>query len=257
MIDTIKMITEFKSKLAGGAVLGPFCKSGDPAFIEAAGYAGFDFVILDLEHGPNTYQTLQNLIRGALCGGALPVVRVPGIHEECIGKALDVGAAAVQIPQVATAAQAELAVRLAKFYPRGERGVCKYVRAAGYSSVPPAEYFKKANETLVILQLEGREAIENLDEITEVQGVDILFVGPYDLSQSLGVPGDVLNPKVTDKMKYIVDKAAAKGITTGTFVDNIENARVWRDAGVRYMSYLVDVGIFMEACKTAVAGFGR
>ena len=111
------------------------------------------------------------------------------------------------------------------------------------------KYFEASKDLLVIIQLEGADAIANLDEILDVDGIDILFVGPYDLSQSLGVPGEVENEIVIEKMKSIIARAQEKGKIVGTFVDNMKNLKLWRDVGVQYLSYSVDIGIFTEACN--------
>ena len=244
----------FKKRLRGGEpVYGPFMKTGDPAFVECAGHAGFDFVILDMEHGPAGFFDLQNLIRGAEAAGILPIVRTADCSETAIGKALDLGAAGVQIPQVRSAKQAREVIDAARFFPKGERGVCRFVRAAGYSSVPRDEYFEKANRALVILQVEGKEVLNSLDGILDVEGLDILFIGPYDLSQSLGVPGQVSHPVVVDAIRSIVERARRAGVVTGVFCDTPEAASLWRQAGVQYLSYSVDVGIFTEACSRIVS----
>lgn len=242
----LELIKDFRKKLADGWVLGPFMKTCDPGFVESAGYAGMDFAILDMEHGPISVEHLQNNIRAAQVSGLLPVVRVNSYEE--ISRALDVGAAAVQVPQVSSAGEAAAAVREARFYPQGERGVCRFVRAAHYSAMDRTDYFSAANQALVIVQLEGQEAIRNLDEIMEVEGIDIMFIGPYDLSQSLEVPGQTTHPLVVQQMKKIVDKAREKNILVGTFTDSLETLKMWSDAGVRYLSYSVDMGIFYEAC---------
>lgn len=248
-----ELIAAFRAKLLAGKVVGPFMKTGDPAFVEAAGYAGMDFAILDMEHGPVSAETMQNNIRAAQLAGMLPVVRVPAISEEAIGKVLDIGAAAVQVPQITCAEDAGKAVRFAKFYPKGERGVCRFVRAAHYSNLERSAYFKTANEALVFIQLEGGEAIRNLDAILSVEGIDLAFIGPYDLSQSLGVPGEVNHPTVIAEMKKIVEAAKAKGIAVGVFADTVAAAKMWLEAGVQYISYSVDVGIFSEACANLVS----
>ncbi len=103
------------------------------------------------------------------------------------------------MPQITNAKQAEEMIKLAKFAPSGMRGVCRFVRAANYSSMDRFEYFKEANESIIILQLEGQEAIDNLEDIIKVEGIDIVFIGPYDLSQSLGVGGQIDHPAVEEK----------------------------------------------------------
>lgn len=246
----MKIIQEFKRKLIDGeAVFGPFMKTSDAAFVEIAGHAGFDFVILDMEHAPFTYANLQNLVMAAELSGTLPIIRAQNSSDIFISKALDIGALGVQVPHITNAAEAESCISAAKFYPAGQRGMDPFVRAASYSSVPRDKYFSQANETLVILQLEGKEAIDNLDEIMNVDGIDILFIGPYDLSQSMGVPGQVNHPSVIGHMESIVNQAKERGIVVGTFTDTLDSARMWKDAGIQYISYGLDVLIFTDACK--------
>jgi 4-hydroxy-2-oxoheptanedioate aldolase len=232
-----------------GPVFGPFSKIADPAVIEVLGHAGFDFVILDMEHGPNSPETLQNLIRAAEIAGIAPIVRVPEDDPGMISKVLDIGAAGVQVPQVTTAQAVREAVRVAKFSPQGERGVCRFVRAADYSSLNKQDYFKQANEAVLIIQLEGREALENLDEILSEPGIDVVFIGPYDLSQSLGVPGETMHPLVVEKTRQIAEACRARGIAVGNFTETVEQSRFWVEQGLRYMSFSVDVGLLYEACR--------
>jgi 4-hydroxy-2-oxoheptanedioate aldolase len=246
-------LQQFKDALANGkSVYGPFMKTGDAAFVECAGHAGFDFCILDMEHGPVDFFTLQNLIRGAEVAGIVPVVRTCDSSETAIGKALDLGAKGIQVPQIQSAEQAHKVIQAAKFYPSGERGVCRFVRAANYSSMQRDEYFAKANEALIILQVEGKQVIHHLEEILSVEGLDVLFIGPYDLSQSLGVPGQVSHPEVIEAIKKITDKAKRAGVTTGVFCDTPEASNLWQHAGIQYISYSVDVGIFTGACRDIV-----
>ncbi len=243
----------FKERLAKGeAVYGPFMKATDAAFVECSGYAGFDFVILDMEHGPVGFSDLQHLVRAAEVSDVISVVRTYDSSEMAIGKALDLGAKGIQVPQVRSASEAREVVKAARFFPDGERGVCRFVRAARYSAIPRDEYFRKANRSLVILQIEGTQAIDELDEILRVEGFDILFVGPYDLSQSLGVLGQVSHPSVIKAIEDITGKARAAGVVLGVFCDTPESAALWRKAGIQYLSYSVDVGIYMEACISII-----
>lgn len=250
-------IEQFREKLGKGPVLGPFSKTSDPAFIEVMGYAGFDFVIIDLEHGPNSVETAQNLIRAAQIAHIFPVVRVKEANLSVIGEVLDIGTGGIQVPQIRNAQDAEKVIHHAKFAPKGQRGVCRFVRAADYSSLDRYRYFSEANSCVVIVHLEGEEAIENLEDIMDVPGLDILFIGPYDLSQSLNVPGQVDHPSVIEKMRQITEKCVARGLAVGTFIENLEDARKWNALGIRYLSYSVDVGIFYESCRKIVTGFNN
>ena len=243
-------IQKFKEKLNNGEyVYGLFSKTSDPMFIEIMGIAGFDFVILDTEHGPTDIEHQQNNIRSCECRGLLPVIRVPYIDDNTIGKAFDIGAQGIQVPQVRTVEDVERIVKYARFHPYGERGVCRFVRAADYSALDRNLYFEKSKELLVILQLEGQEAIKNLSSILEIEGYDIIFIGPYDLSQSLGVTGQIDHPKVISAMEEIVKKAREKGVIVGTFTDTYEMVEKWKTAGIQYISYSTDSGVFYDALK--------
>lgn len=253
----VPQIRDFRRKLTEEYVLGPFSKTSDPAFVEVLGYSGFDFVILDLEHGPNTIETMQDLIRAAQIGDILPIIRTKEDNLNTIGEALDIGCGGVQIPQVKTAAKAKESVIHAKFSPMGNRGVCRFVRAADYSARDRYQYFKEANETVVILQLEGKEALGEFDNIIAVEGIDVIFIGPYDLSQSLGIPGQISNPLVTDKIMEITEKCLKKNVAVGTFVDTLDDAKKWLDCGIKYLSYSVDVGLFYECCKNTIQAIKR
>ena len=241
---------KFKDLLnSGRSVFGPFMNTTDPAFVESIGHTGFDFVVLDLEHGPASLDQLHNLIRAADVSGTFPVVRTPPENLHMIGAVQDAGAKGVLIPQIKTPEEVKKVIKAMRFYPKGERGVSGVVRAAKYSSMRSEDYFKMSNENLLIVQLEGKEAIENIEPISDIEGIDVLFIGPYDLSQSLGVPGQVGHPKVTDTILEAVHKIRAKGLVAGTFVSTPETAQKWIEAGVQFIGYSVDILIFADAAK--------
>lgn len=246
----------FKEKLnSRRTVFGPFSKSSDPGILEVLGYAGFDFVIIDLEHGPNNALNAQDLIRATLLAGAFPIIRIAKNAPEEIGKALDIGAMGIQVPQICTSEDASRAVEAAKFAPKGMRGVCRFVRAAQYSNKDRFSYFEEANETLIILQLEGVEAIQNFEEIISISNIDVIFIGPYDLSQALGVSGQINHPMVRQKMLHIIEGCNKRNIKTGVFTDNMDDALEWKKIGIDYISYSVDMGIMLEACKSLINRF--
>ncbi len=241
-----------RARLARGEVLnGIFCKTTAPEFIECVGHAGFDFCILDQEHSPVGYETLQNLIRAAEVSGVLPVVRTGDAREGSIGTPLDLGAAGVQVPQVVSIKSASEVVRAARFAPLGQRGVCRFVRAARFSAMERTAYFSAANEALVILQLEGTH-LAAYEEIAGLPGVDILFIGPYDLSQKLGLPGEIEHPRVLEEIGKIIAIARAGGKTVGVFADTVAQAARWVALGCQYIAYSVDTGIFYKACRETV-----
>jgi len=239
----------------GKVVFGTFVKIIDPAVIEILGYAGFDFVVIDGEHGPISTESTQNLVRAAESVNITPIIRVRSNDEELIQRALDIGAQGVQIPQINCKSDALKTIKSSKYSPKGERGVDRFVRAANYSSMDKFNYFKVANEeTMVIGHIEGSEGIDNLDEILSVanRGIDVFFIGPYDLSQSLGVSGQLDHPLVIEKMKEVIFKCKKIKIAVGTFVDDISVAEKWVSVGVQYIGVSVDTGILYQASKNIV-----
>ena len=240
-------MTSLRTRLQSGVCIGIFSKTLDSGFVEAAGRAGLDFIILDTEHGPASWETIHNHVRAARMTAMAPLVRVRGLDAHAIGAALDSGAAGVQVPNITTAAQAAEAVAAARFHPMGQRGVCRFVRAAGFGETDKAAYFEDANAALLVLQVEGLEGVENIDSILAVPGFDVLFVGPYDLSQSAGRPGEVEAPEVRALIDRIAAAAAAAGKTLGIFCDNPPALARYRTMGVPYLSYSVDISLFREA----------
>ena len=242
-----------KAKLSNGeAVIGPFVNVNSGALIEIAAYAGFDFVILDTEHGPLDIGACEDLCRVALGAGITPIVRVRENDPPQILRALDIGAGGVQVPQICKKSDAAAVVQAAKYSPQGMRGVSPYTRAARYFADGGA-IFERLNATsMLLVHIEGVEGLENLEEIISVAGLDVIFLGPYDLSQSLGIPGQVNDPRVVDRMREAADLINNAGLTVGTFADTPEAAKRWIDAGVRYVSLSVDTGIYLRGCRQMV-----
>lgn len=199
--------------------------------------------------GVQQARMIRDLMKTRPVVGPFSKLADPGM----ISRVLDIGAAGVQVPQISSADQVKEVVRHAKFAPEGERGVCRFVRAANYSSLEKESYFQQANNALLIIQIEGAEALQNLEEMLVVEGPDIVFIGPYDLSQSLGVPGQIDHPLVVEKTKQIVSACEARGVSTGNFTENPEQTRFWMDQGLRYLSYSVDVGLLYESCRNVVS----
>ena len=241
---------------SGGISCGPFLKIMDPAVVEVAALAGFGHVIIDLEHGPGTIESAQDLVRAAEARGIAPLIRVGTNSESAVLRALDIGAEGVHVPHVSSVEDATRALGSCYYHPAGHRGVCRFVRAAGYSSQDKQEYFAAANaRTVPVLHIEGTAGIESLPDILELNGHGVLFLGPYDLSQSCGVPGQVHHPDVVARMRKAVQLGREQEVAVGTFVDTVEDARVWVELGVQYICLSVDVGIFYDACAGLVKEF--
>ncbi|MBN2452596.1 MAG: aldolase [Lentisphaeria bacterium] len=239
----------------GGSSCGPFLKLADPGVMEIVGLAGFGHAVIDMEHGPLGVETAQNLVRAAELRGVAAMIRVHANEDAAILRALDLGAQGVHVPHIDSAAAAERALRACRFHPDGSRGVCRFVRAAEYTHVPKAEHFARSNDRVVpVLHIEGVAGIDALPAILDVDGHGVIFLGPYDLSQSCGVPGEVHHPDVVARMRRAVDLARSRRVAVGTFVDTVEDGRRWLELGVQYVCVSVDVGIFYDACVALVRG---
>ncbi|RYZ49135.1 MAG: aldolase [Sphingobacteriales bacterium] len=234
-------------------MIGIFSKTTDSNFVEAAGEAGLDFIILDQEHGLASQEMLHNHSRAAKIAGMKAIVRVKGVDANAIGAALDAGADGVQVPNISTVEQVHAVIQAARFFPLGMRGVCRFVRAAQFGKKDKEQYFSGANQATLVLQVEGKEGIEKLDDILKIDGYDVLFIGPYDLSQSLGIPGQVDHPMMLELLDDIAAKAAKAGKKLGTFVDTPKMGRLLSAKGFDYLAYSVDVSIFREACATIIS----
>ena len=236
--------------LEGKAVYGTFALLGEPALVEMIGYAGLDYVLIDMEHSPNTMEQVEQMVRAADVAKTTSIVRVTTNNPELILRALDIGAGGVLVPQVNTAAEAVAAVRAARYAPAGDRGMAGIVRAARYGFVPVTEYVSWANsETVVLTQVEHVDAVKNLDAILEVEGLDGIYVGPADLSQSMGCMGKFDDPEFRRTIHSIIEKTRRTDKWAGIFCFDAKDAAYWRAAGANFITIAADSMIFASALR--------
>lgn len=230
--------------------VGVFMNCGCPEFLEIAGAAGYDFVIIDNEHGGWGCEGNAHMIRAAESFGIVPVVRVSDIDEAEIKRVLDCGAAGVMIPNISSVEQAKRALLYSKFRPEGERGACPFVRANQYGKGNPREYYEKANRDVsVIMLIEGKGGLEAFDDIIELEGVDCIFFGPCDMAVSLGHPGDEGHPEVHNAILDRIRKARDKGIFVGMQGFDGKETKYWMDQGAEYGVTIGDLGLFYRICQ--------
>jgi len=229
---------ELKRKLAEGkTVVGSFVYIPSSKLAEMVGLLGFDFAVIDMEHGPIDSVVAEDMVRAVELSGAAPIVRVTHNTPHLILRALDIGAQALHVPDINTREDAVLAVRSAKYGPEGERGLAG-VRSADYGFKQPlSDYAAEANrETMVIAHIEHYKAVENLDELLAVDGVDIYYLGPQDLSNSLGIPGRAKDPRVVDLVESSIRRIAAAGKVAGCLAVEADAAKRYLDLGARYLA---------------------
>ena len=197
---------------------GLFVGSSSPQVAEAAALAGLDYIIVDLEHGDRTdVASAAELIRAAEIANTPAIVRVPGNNVDDIAGVLDHGAIGICVPHVRTREDAERAVSYARYAPVGVRAMSPYVRAAKYAGAGWDEYWTTANEEIIVMVIvEDRIAMRNLDEIASVPGLDVIWIGVGDLSQDLGMPLQMGDPAVVDSVQRGLDAAKRNGVISFT-----------------------------------------
>jgi 4-hydroxy-2-oxoheptanedioate aldolase len=225
-----------------------------PSFevVEMIGLAGFDAVILDMEHGAYGVESLGPLLLAARARGLFPIARVRTNEASSIGAALDAGAAGVLVPQVSSAVAARAAVSAARFAPDGSRGANPWVRAADFTAGPA--WFARANQDVAaMVMIEGREGIAAVPEILNTPALDAVFLGPVDLSHALGVPGETEHPLVLAQVERVVAQARARGMAVAVFAPTAKTARRWLDLGVGFVALGVDTAHILAGFRAVLA----
>ena len=243
-----------KRKLKDGhSVFGPFMMMASPAATEVVAAAGFDFCLFDMEHGTFDIETVENCLRACELHDVVGLIRTPDGSPQTVSRILDAGAQGILVPHVKSADQAASVVSAMTFGPPGARGINAVSRAANYGKCDYLEFFREADEeTLIMIQIEDREAADELDAIAQVPGLDVIFCGPYDLSRSLGHIGRPEHPEVKRVVERIVEVAAAKeNCVPGIYVGSPEGAAEWQSKGARLFAYGGDVGLLGQGAKAA------
>ena len=227
-----------KRRLAAGAtVIGCFFRYPVATLAEFVALGGWDFLVLDAEHGSLQPLDLEDLSRACELHGVTPIVRVTTNEPSTILRFLDAGAHGLQIPWVDSGAAAEAAVRATKYQPRGSRGLAAARSARFGVPEPIGDYVRRSNaETLVVVQVETAEGVANIDEFVGIDGVDVVFIGPTDLAHSLGHVGDTTHPDVRRAMDRVTEVVTASDKALGIFVADPTEAVAWRARGARYLA---------------------
>jgi 4-hydroxy-2-oxoheptanedioate aldolase len=221
--------------------------------VELMGLVGFDFVIIDAEHNPLSVESCLHMVSGADSVGVTPIIRIEVNSRQHILRFLDIGAQGVQLPMINTKSDAESVVQAVKYPPQGLRGIAG-IRSADYGlKTTFKEYIEIANrETMVVTQIENRESIKNIDEMLQVDGIDVFFVGPMDLSVSLGYPGETNHPEVQAVISELSKKIRAKGKIAGTLALDVASVNIAREQGFQYLACATSV-FMVKAAKEYLA----
>lgn len=241
----------FRQKLLDGeVVLGQMVlELFTPGIGHMLAAAGMEFVIFDMEHGRCDISLLSEMIASCRGSNIVPLARVPDVSYRPLSRVLDIGARGVMVPRVETRAQAEEIVAQLKYAPAGRRGVALGIAHDLYRAKGP-EFFAEANEdTAVILLLETEAAFHHLDEIISVPGVDVAWMGHYDLTVSMGIPAQFEHPRFLAAMDALVDSCRRHNVAPGFLPPSPEAAVHWIQKGFRAISLSSDIGVFLEGLQ--------
>jgi len=245
----------FKRALkAGKPQIGLWSSLSSNYSVEVIAGAGFDWILLDSEHSPNDLESVLQQLQAAAPYPTHPVVRVPWNDMVTIKRVLDIGAQSLLVPYVSTAAEAKAAVSYTRYPPKGVRGVAGTTRATRFGRVK--DYAQRAQEELCLLvQVETQGALDNIEAICAVDGIDGVFIGPADLHASLGYTGEIANPKVKPLFDEAIRRIRKAGKAPGILTPSEADARHWLECGALFVAVGADVGILARGAEALAAKF--
>jgi len=254
-METRARPNKVRAALANGkVVLGTVTNFAEPSRVEMIGAAGFDFLVVYLEHHSIGLERLENLIRAAEVSGMTPIVQLPEINESYALRALEAGAMGLIFPHVKTREDAIRCVRATKYPPRGVRGMHPSSRATRFGEATFAQHVREANEqTQVWAIIEDVEGVKNIEEIVTVDGLDVIMPGPGDLSVDLGVPGEWTHPAVIEHLERVVNATKhVAGLSLAPFIAEPPQAKFWVDKGCNILIFQHDSILFSSVYKSCL-----
>lgn len=246
---------------AGGNAFGSFAFLASPDVVEIMGLAGFDYVIIDLEHSPKNWETVANMVRAAELHGMTPLIRVGENSEKAILEVLELGAAGIVVPFVQTVEDVRKAARAMNYPPLGQRGTCTLTRAARYGGLRGEfiPHTRRQNDRLILVaQIEDQLGVDNIEAILACDpGIGALIVGRSDLASSLGVPGQVEDPAVIAATHKVITAArtARRPVPAGIGVYSPQESAKWIEAGCQLFFYSADTALLLNAATSAAQAF--
>ena len=250
------MINSVRQRVLNGDLLtGTFINLGSSLTTEMAGNSGFDWLLLDVEHGPGDHAQLVTQIQAAGATPAAPFVRIESNDPPRFKRVLDLGASGIMVPYVSTVAEAEQAVQSMRYPPKGIRGVAKLNRGSSFG-FDFDDYFANSHEQLTtVVQIETAEAISQIQDIAAVDGVDVLFIGPLDLSVNLGIPQQFDHPTFLEARAKVAEAAKNAGKAVGILLLSPEQVADTVEAGFTFVALGSDGGLVAAGMRQLSAAF--
>lgn len=244
-----------KTLAEGGVCFGTMLRIlKTPHAIPLCAAAGWDYVILDTEHADYNLETLSNMSLASKYEEPALLIRVPDHLYHELARPLDLGIEGLVIPRVDTPEDVRRIIESTKYYPLGSRGASLSATAARYRPCNANEFLKWSNEeTLIVIQIESQQAVEQVEELVSIPGVDAVMIGPFDLSQSMGIPGQLQHPRILDAYERVIEGCNRHGVAPGIHLLSIEAVTRWVKAGMRFVTYQYDIKFFTDACQSALS----
>ncbi len=238
--------------VALGSMVFEFASTGLP---QIAAQAGAEFLVFDMEHTALSIETIRQLLAHSKTVSTIPIVRVPSTEYHWIARCLDAGALGLMVPMVDDVEQARQIVRFAKYPPEGRRGAAFGMAHDDYSGGDVAEKIRSANaEVLLIAQIETAVGLDNVDAIAAVAGIDVLWVGLYDLTNFLGIPGQMSHPRVDEAIGKTIEAVNRHGKTAAVLVASVEEGKQRLAQGFRCIAYSGDIWLYQRALAQGLRG---
>lgn len=225
-----------------------------PGIAQVLKNSGFDFVIIDNEHGPFNQETIADLSRMFVLLGVTPIVRVPDLLYPHLCVSLDSGAQAIMLPRITHPDQVRTAVDMMKYPPMGHRGNAMNRSHSKFMVGDIPQFIDDMNEaTMLVAQIETQESLDAVDEIASIDGVDVVFIGPNDLAISMGIPGQFTSPRLMDACQAVIDAGKKHNTAVAIQVPNAETGIRWKEAGIHMISITSEMGFLAAAAQSATS----
>lgn len=250
-------VNRVKERLeAGETVFGTWLQTSSCTVANILAHSGMDFVTVDMEHGPTSFSEAEAIMYAVEAGGSTPMIRLGDGSAPNVLKACDVGCQGILVAHVQTAAEAAGIVRAMRFAPEGERGMAPFTRLHDWSSQDLGQKLADANRwQLAGVLVEDRVGLENLDEILAIDGLDLVYLGIYDISQAIGLPGEVDHPTVLETVSSAVARINDAGKVAGAVARDSDHLTWLLRTGFRYISYLCDTALITQRARAVRADF--
>jgi len=241
---------DFKKRLKNGeTVNGCWLNLGSSITAEIVGLSGFDWVLIDLEHGAGAEKDVLHQLQALEHTPAAAVVRVESAQRQRIHRILDIGAEGIMVPRISNAGDAAAIASALHYPPDGSRGIAKMVRASGFGQHFP-EYYKNGKENILgVVQIETAEVLNHLDAVAATDGIDVLFIGPSDLSMELGIFGQLDHPLFRDAVRATVSAAQKAGKAVGILLQNADDFKTYHDLGIRMIACGADGSFVSQGAR--------